>query len=217
MSYLLSDRSPAAEYSDRMMDDTGGLTLPAEPQAGAPGRFWEHVLGGVVLAAASFAVVLYSAYHGWVTADLSHDWAYAGVGFGFVFFAFGAFVFAFGWESGDMARSVRLAFFICLVMLATIIALLILLKSKGTAAKAAGDVGSAAASGGGDGYSPMPLVQAVGSMFLDDDDRQRKADREMAELPQTLFQIKCRGCSSSFAPVPPAAKCPYCGEEALAV
>ena len=143
------------------MDETTGLTLPTQPedQVLGAGRFWEHILGGVVLAVVSFAIVLYSAYHGWVAADLSSDWAYAGVGFGFMFFALGAFVFSFGWEAGDMEKAVRLTFFICVVMLATVVALLVLLKSKGTAAKSAGEVGSAATSS--DGYNPLPVMRAV--------------------------------------------------------
>jgi hypothetical protein len=195
-----------------MMDETAGQTLAQPEQALAPGRFWEHVLGGVVLAVVSFAVVLYSAYHGWVAADLSSDWAYAGVGFGFMFFALGAFVFAFGWCAGDMEKALRLTFFICLIMLATIIALLVLLRSKGTAAKAAGNVGSAAASG--DGYDPLPMMRAVVSMLGDDAET---ATEPKPEVSETLFQIKCRGCSATFAPAPPAAKCPFCGEAALAV
>ncbi len=196
------------------MDETRGLTLAAETdEILAPGRFWEHVLGGVVLAVVSFAVVLYAAYHGWVVSDLSSDWAYTGVGFGFMFFALGAFVFAFGWEAGDMEKSVRLTFFICVVMLATIVALLILLKSKGTAAKAAGDVGSAAASS--DGYNLLPVLNEVGSMFAEDADEE--SAKTVAEMPETLFQIKCRGCGARFAPAPPDAKCPFCNEAALAV
>jgi hypothetical protein len=196
-----------------MMDETAGLTLAAESnEPAATGRFWEHVLGGAVLAIVAFALVLYSAYHGWVVSDLSSDWAYAGVGFGFLFFALGAFVFAFGWEGGDMQRAVRLTFFICLVMLATVIALLVLLKSKGTAAKAAGKVGSAATST--QGYDVAPVIHAVASMFEDEDAVEDEAKDAASE---TLFQIKCAGCGATFAPTPPAGKCPFCGEAALAV
>jgi len=196
------------------MDETTGLTLPVEGEDRVlvPGRFWEHVLGGVVLAVVSFAIVLYSGYHGFVVNDLSSDWAYAGVGFGFMFFALGAFVFAFGWESGDMEKSVRLTFFICVVMFATIVALLILVKSKGTAAKAAGDVGAAAASS--DGYNPFPVLEAVGSMLMPGEE---EPAAKVADVPETLFQITCRGCGAKFAPAPPAAKCPFCNEPALAV
>ena len=195
-----------------MIDDTTRMTLPAEAaELGISERFWEHVLGGVVLATASFAVVLYCFYHGWMVADLSRDWAYAGIGFGFVFFALGAFVFAYGWCAGDMQKTIRLTFFICLVMLATIIALLILLKSKGTAAKGAANLGSAATSR--DSFSPVPMLRAVASMVSDE--AQPEETQPVTQVEETLFQITCRGCGASFAPVPPAAKCPYCGVEAL--
>jgi hypothetical protein len=195
-----------------MIDEPAGLTL-AQPEDEVPatGRFWEHVLGGLVLAVVSAAIVLYSAYHGWITDDLSTDWAYAGVGFGFLFFALGAFVFSFGWESGDIEKALRLTFFICLIMLATVIALLILVKSKGTAAKSAGDVGAAAVSS--DGYDPLPVLRAVGSMLTDGEEEPAE---KAPDLPQTLFQIKCPACGATFAPVPPAAKCPFCNEPALA-
>ncbi|HEY7465683.1 MAG TPA: hypothetical protein VIB47_03240 [Dehalococcoidia bacterium] len=201
-----------AEYSIRMMDDTTPLTLPAEAaEPGISERFWEHVLGGIVLATVSFAVVLYCFYHGWMVADLSRDWAYAGIGFGFVFFTLGAFVFAYGWCAGDMQKTIRLTFFICLVMLATIIALLILLKSKGTAARGAADLGSAATSS--DNFSPVPMLRAVASMVSDE--AHPEDTQAVSKADETLFQITCRGCGATFAPVPPAAKCPYCGVEAL--
>jgi hypothetical protein len=203
-----------AEYSIRIMDDATRLTLAAD--AADPGmteRFWEHVLGGVVLAVVSFAVVLYSAYHGWLVADLSTDWAYAGIGFGFVFFALGAFVFAYGWCGGDMEKSVRLTFFICLVMLATVIAVLILLKSKGAAAKGAANLGSSATST--DDFSPAPLLRAVASMVADE---AHPGDTQpVSKVDETLFQITCGGCGVTFAPVPPAAKCPHCGVEGLSI
>jgi hypothetical protein len=196
------------------MDDATRLTLAAD--AADPGmteRFWEHVLGGVVLAVVSFAVVLYSAYHGWLVADLSIDLAYAGIGFGFVFFALGAFVFAYGWCGGDMEKSVRLTFFICLVMLATVIALLILLKSKGAAARGAANLGSSATST--DDFSPAPLLRAVASMVADE--AHPEETQPVSKVDETLFQITCRGCGVTFAPVPPAAKCPHCGVEALSL
>jgi hypothetical protein len=206
--------SQLAEYSIRIMDDATRMALPADAaEPVIPERFWEHVLGGVVLAVVSFAVVLYSFYHGWMVADLSRDWAYAGIGFGFVFFALGGFVFAYGWCAGDMQKTIRLTFFICLVMLATIIALLILLKSKGTAAKGAANFGSAATSS--DNFSPVPMLRAVASMVSDE--AQPGDTQPVSEVEETLFQITCRGCGATFAPVPPAAKCPYCGLEALTV
>jgi hypothetical protein len=196
-----------------MMDDTTGLALPASPEdAGVSQRFWEHILGGIVVATVSFAVVLYAAYHGFVVSDLAADWAYAGIGCGFVFFALGAFVFSFGWTGGDMPRTIRLTTFICVVMLAIVVAVIILLKSKGSAAKAAGNVGGAAARS--KGYDPIPVVQAVGSMFIDEESEQ---EEDASAGPEMLFQIKCGGCGATFAPVPPAARCPFCNEAALAV
>jgi len=202
------------------MDETTGLALPAEAgeRALEEGRLWENVAGGLVLAIVSFAVVLYSAYHGWYAGDLSKDWAYAGIGFGFMFFALGAFVFAYGWERGDMQKAVRLTFFICVLMLAAILAIVVLLKSKGAAAKEAGSVGSAASSAasGGD-FNPLPVLNAVGSMLMSGAEDGEAAPDSMEDIADRPFQIKCRGCGASYAPTPPAAKCPFCNEAALAV
>ena len=48
-------------------------------------------------------------------------------------------------------------------------------------------------------------------------DEDEGAAEPKPEVSETLFQIKCRGCGATFAPVPPAAKCPFCDEAALAV
>jgi rubrerythrin len=97
-------------------------------------------------------------------------------------------------------------------MLAIVVAVIILLKSKGSAAKAAGNVGGAAARS--KGYDPIPVVQAVGSMFIDEESEQ---EEDASAGPEMLFRIKCGGCGATFAPVPPAARCPFCNEAALAV
>ena len=195
-----------------MMDDNGAVTLPARQDEVATERYWEHVLGGAVLAAVSFAVVLYSVYHAWVVADLGSDIAYAGVGFGFMFFALGAFVFAYGWEGGDIPKAIRLSSIICAIALAAVIALLVLAKTKGSAGKAAAKAGGKTFSE--DGLDAVPVINAVVSMF---EEEPRTPAKPAPDPAEKLFQIKCRGCGARFAPVPPAARCPHCDEAALAV
>jgi hypothetical protein len=198
----------------QMVRETQHLSLPVEmePAPESLGRFWEQVFGGALLAVISFGAIVYSGYHGWLTGNLPTDWAYAGIGFGFLFFAFGAFVFAYGWEGGDMQKTLRLTIVICLVCLATVVALLLLLKSKGTAARAAGKLGSTAKSA--EGFEPSQVIHAVASM-LQSDDRDEPASYHDAD--RKPFQVRCDGCGASFAPTPPAAQCPFCGEAALAV
>jgi uncharacterized OB-fold protein len=51
-------------------------------------------------------------------------------------------------------------------------------------------------------------------MFIDEESEQ---EEDASAGPEMLFQIKCGGCGATFAPVPPAARCPFCNEAALAV
>jgi hypothetical protein len=175
----------------------------------ATNRMFDFVAGGLVLAIVSFAVVVYAAYHGWYAQDLSRDWAYAGVGYGFLFYCLGAFIFAYGWQGGDTMKALRLGFFICAATLVAIVGLVVLLKLRaGAAAKGAGAV---TASGKTD-LDGASLLYTAGSMLLP----AREAEPQ-PKLPRDdgLFQMLCSGCGASFAPAPPAARCPYCGTPAL--
>ena len=180
-----------------------------------PGRDWLCVTGGALLAIVSFAAIVYSAYHGWYVQDLALDWAYGGIGFGFMFYALGVFVFAYGWTGGEMEPAVRLTFFICALTLATVVAIVLLLKSKGAGAKGAATAGQAAASAAGSDFNSVPVLHAVGSMLIPEE-----ADDVVETRPGALdapFSVTCGGCGARFAPVPPKALCPFCNQPALAV
>jgi hypothetical protein len=195
-----------AEYPIRMIDETTRQTLT---ELRPPGRMLEFVTGGLVLAIVSFAVVVYAAYHGWYAQDLSRDWAYAGVGYGFMFYSLGAFIFAYGWEGGDMMKALRLGFFICAVTLLTIIALVMLLKMRADAAGKSAGAAAAASKADFDGAS---LLQTAGSMLLPGQEEDAAPKVSRLDGP---FQIVCSACGRSFAPAPPSAKCPYCLTAAL--
>jgi hypothetical protein len=191
------------------MDDTTGLALPPESAREAPARMLEFLVGGLVLAIASFAVVVYAAYHGWYAHDLSRDWAYAGIGYGFVFYALGVFIFAYGWQAGDTVKALRLAFFICAATLVAIVALVMLLKARAdAAAKGAGAVASA----GKADFDGAALLQSAGSMLLPSAEEEPEPGLPREDGP---FQMICTSCGLSFAPAPPSAKCPHCGTPAL--
>jgi hypothetical protein len=190
------------EASDRALQIDAGATTPTS-------RMFEFVAGGLVLAVVSFAVVVYAAYHGWYSHDLSRDWAYAGVGYGFLFYSLGAFIFAYGWQGGDTMKALRLGFFICAATLVAIVALIMLLKLRAdAAARGAGAVASEARAD----FDGASLLHTAGSMLLP-----AREEEAQPQLPRAgpLFQIICRGCGLSFAPAPPAALCPHCGTAAL--
>jgi hypothetical protein len=192
------------EASDRALQIDAGATTPTS-------RMFEFVAGGLVLAVVSFAVVVYAAYHGWYLQDLSRDWAYAGVGYGFLFYSLGAFIFAYGWQGGDTMKALRLGFFICAATLVAIVALIMLLKLRADAA--ARGAGAVAAGSKAD-FDGASLLHTAGSMLLPA--REEEAQPQLP-LPRDgpLFQMVCRGCGLSFAPAPPSAKCPHCGSPAL--
>jgi hypothetical protein len=180
-----------------------------------PERDWLSMSGGLLLAAVALAGVAYAAYHAWYAGDLTTGWAYGAIGFGFLFFALGAFVFAYGWERGDMEKALRLTFFVCVAALAAIVAIVLLFKSKGGAAKGAAEIGratgSAARSGG---YDAGRIFGALSSMLEDGTKAIDEAEAPAASHDRP-FQLTCRGCGARYAPAPPRAQCPFCGEYAL--
>jgi hypothetical protein len=193
-----------------MMDDTTRLAPPPDLALEEPARLFEFLAGGLVLAIASFAVVVYAAYHGWYAHDLSRDWAYAGIGYGFVFYAVGVFIFSYGWHAGDIVKALRLSFFICAATLVLIVALVMLLKARAdAAAKGAGAVASATKAD----FDGAALLHTAGSMLIPGDE----AEAQSKQLPRQAgpFQILCDNCGLSFAPAPPSARCPHCQTTAL--
>ena len=192
-----------------MDETTGRAPAPEAVDTQFTGRMLELVAGGMVLAVVSFAVVLYAAYHGWYAQDLSRDWAYAGVGYGFLLYSLGAFIFAYGWQGGDVMKAARLGFFICAATLVAIIALVMLLKLRAdAAAKGAGAV----AAGSQANFDGVALLHTAGSVLIPahEDEAEPKLPRDGG-----LFQMLCAGCGASFAPAPPSARCPHCGTAAL--
>ena len=157
-----------------------------------------------MLSIVSFAIVLYAAYHGWYTHHMARDWAYAGVAYGFMFYALGAYIFAYGWEQGDTSRTVRLGTFIVGTTFVTIIVLIVLLKLRGEVAGEAANAGSAMT-------DPASMLETAGSMLT----AQPEALQPRMSHLDAPFQMTCASCGTSFAPAPPNAKCPHCGAEAL--
>jgi hypothetical protein len=189
-----------------MMDETSGPVL-VENRLFA--RMPEFVVGGFVLSLVSLAVVVYAAYHGWYEQDLSGDWAYAGVGYGFLFYAMGAFIFAYGWQGGETMKTLRMGLFICAATFVVILALIALLKMR---ADAAAKGASAVAAGGKADFDSMAMLQTAGSMLIPETEEEALPKLSHTDGP---FQLTCGHCGLSFAPAPPYAKCPYCGTEAL--
>ena len=204
--------------------------LAAAPHAGWPlaerpdERPFTYLASGALLALVSAALIVYVVYHGWLAQDIAKDWAYAGIGFPFLAYAAGVFLFSYGWERRDAARALRLTAIVCVLSVVAIFAAIIILaalaKSKGSAASAAG---SAAASTDSEDGSilPVPLVRAVGSILGDELEARAYSDGaggsvdDAAPLEERPFTIRCLRCGSRFAPVPPRAVCPDCGEAAL--
>jgi hypothetical protein len=193
-----------------MMNETTALVPPPESsEVLAQGRMLECVAGGLVLAIISFAVVVYAAYHGWYAHDLSRDWAYAGIGYGFTCYSVGVFIFSYGWQGGDMAKSLRLAFFICASTLVVIVALVMLLRARAdAAAKSAGIIESA----GEADFNGVALLESAGSMLMGEED---EPEGEKLSRDSGVFQMICSHCGASFAPAPPKAECPFCHTTAL--
>ena len=184
--------------------------LPESTQIGSTGRMLECVAGGLVLAVISFAVVVYAAYHGWYALDLSRNWAYAGIGYGFTCYSVGVFIFSYGWQGGDMAKSLRLAFFICVSTLIVIVALVMLLRARAdAAAKGAGIIGAA----GEADFNGVALLESAGSMLMTGEAEEPEGEKLSRDTG--VFQMICSHCGASFAPAPPKAECPYCHTPAL--
>jgi hypothetical protein len=183
-----------------MIDETDRDRAVSNEHAPGSWRWLEAVAGGLVLSILSFAIVLYAAYHGWYAQDLPNDWAYAGAAYGFMFYAMGAYIFAYGWEQGDMGRTVRLGTFIVGTTFVTIVVLILLMKLRGEVVGEAASAGSAMT-------DPASMLETAGSMLT----AQPETLQPKLSHLDAPFQMTCGACGRSFAPAPPNGKCRTAG------
>ena len=208
-------------------------TPPAAPAGEStlpPPRRYDYVLLGMVLVTAMAGTVLYFAYHGWYTQDIPKGTAYYGIGLPYLGLAAGLFSFSFGWQRGDMPRTIRMTFWLCVAsaaLIAAIILLFMLLRGS-RAATAAIDAESDAAPGG----HSSGATGILGHAFDDSDYFGRGGSTgwsfgggvlgspagggQQAVDSDRPLVIHCLHCGERYVPAPPKAICPYCGASAFA-
>ena len=218
---------------------TSPIETPQPPtlnQAPPPERLYEYVLLGMIIVAAMATAIGYFAYHGWFTQDVSKNTAYFGIGFPFLGLSGGLFAFSYGWQRGDIAKAIRMTFWLCLGSMALIaagIALLTILRGGGGASSEEGETEGRAAAGSSHGGV---LGGLMGHAFNDSDyvsgsasngwslggtvlgrpfgnPQQPPAQRVTPDEP---IVIHCLHCGERYVPAPPRAICPYCGASAFA-
>jgi hypothetical protein len=169
------------------------------------GRPVSLLLGGGSLALVALALIVALAYRTWYLERIDADRGWFGVSLLFVIYVFGIFVFSYAYALYDMGKAMRLtavvAFVSVVAIFAVIGALALLSKVKDGTGLLQGKSGA---------------VRAVGIFTPTDED-----SYEVEPLPDDLpppqpFTIGCASCGARFAPVPPEAICPYCGQAALA-
>lgn len=201
----------------------------AEPELPPP-RLYEYVLLGMLLVVAMAVTIGYFAYHGWFTQDVAKSTAYYGIGLPYLGLSGGLFSFSYGWQRGDMARAVRMTFWLCLVsmaLIAMVILLLVLLRGgrAPTDEAEAGEESAASASHGsgiggllGHAFDDSDYLLGRGSTgwpFGGSVLGQSGSGQQQVEDNQPLV-IHCLHCGERYIPAPPKAICPYCGASAFA-
>jgi hypothetical protein len=195
------------------MDDTAYL-----PDGRLPPRLYEYMLAGLLLFAGAAAVTGYHVYHGFVTEEMARERAYWGIGLPFVAVASGIYLFALGWQRGDVVRALRMSLWLSLGALGVIVAVLGVLAVKrhvrGLPGRALGARRSRGPwrsgwmfGGSDDGYYDEPSMP--GDVLFGGGDERRDPGPD-------VLTIHCRGCGEMFTPAPPRGACPYCGFSAVA-
>jgi hypothetical protein len=183
--------------NERSFEAAGGL---------AP-RLYEYVLAGLVLTIGAGAATAYHVYHGFVTESMAREQAYWGIGLPFVGVVSGVFLFAFGWQRGDIERAVRMSMWLTLGAIGVLVAVLgvLSLKRSGSARRALLRFGQ------------PERPQRQGWHFGEHGDEEPEAPAP----PQVWGSASwgtgdeltrhCRHCGEMFVPQPPRALCPSCG------
>jgi hypothetical protein len=209
---------------------TQPVETPVQHGAPLPERLYDYVLLGAIIAVAAGGAIVYFGYHGWVSQDIAKDWAYAGIGFPFLGLSVGLFIFSYGWQCGDVARAIRMTFWLCLGALALIVAALALLsvfkgrKSSGgdeAEGESGSDSGGSSLLGGfighafnDDAYLGNGSYNNGGSLFGGGFGSSPPAEPQFR--PNEQLAIHCLYCGERYVPSPPKAICPHCGHSAFA-
>jgi len=180
-------------------------------------RIYEYVLAGLLLAVAAGALVGYHVYHGFVTEEIARDRAYWGIGLPFVGVAAGLYIFAYGWQRGDVGKALRMSMWLSLGAVAVIVAVL-----GALALKRSGRIGLP-------GFVRGPYRRRrSGWYFGRSYDEGPYDDRPMFGGPifgggtaeavdrgPEVLTVHCRNCGEMFTPQPPRALCPHCGHSTI--
>jgi hypothetical protein len=189
---------------------------PYEGQVALAPRIYEYVLAGLLLALGSGAAIAYHIYYGFVTEEISRNRAYWGIGLPFVGLAAGLYIFAYGWQRGDVAKAIRMSMWLSLGAIGIIAAVLGTLAIKRNAR------------GGGSFFAlGMPMRRRRSGLFWGNSNDNYGSPwpgggmfgDNQGDSPQSspdLLTVHCRNCGEMFVPQPPKAICPSCGYSAIA-
>jgi hypothetical protein len=177
-------------------------------------RIYEYILAGLLLAAGAGAAMGYYIYHGFITNEIAHDRAYWGIGLPFVGVAAGIYIFAYGWQRGDVAKAVRMSMWLSLGVVGIIAAVLgVLALKRSTRIPGFGILGF-----GGRSYRNRRSGWYFGSGNDDDYDEYNYPRPIFARTSPASaggIEIHCTNCGELFVPVAPGAYCPKCGHSAI--
>jgi hypothetical protein len=178
-------------------------------------RIYEYVLAGLLLAVAAGAVLGYHVYHGFVTGEVARERAYWGIGLPFAGVAAGLYIFAYGWQRGDVAKAIRMSMWLSL-------------GAVGVLAAVLGGLALSRARFGALGIGRAPHGRRRSGWFFGNNYDGDHDDLPMFDGPifggvrdepqdrgPELLTVHCRNCGEMFTPQPPRALCPSCGHSAI--
>ena len=175
--------------------------------AGLTPRIYEYVLAGLILALTGAALVGYHVYHGFVTREIERDLAYWGIGLPFIGVAAGLYIFAYGWQRGDVEKAVRMSMWLTLGAVAIIAAVFGALALKRVVRT--GGLGFLGMSGRRRRRSSGWYVGTE-----DYDDSRPIFARRTPGTPGGI-EVHCTKCGQLFIPQAPGGYCPACGHSAI--
>jgi len=162
-------------------------------------RSWACLLGGGALVLVSAALIGFIAYHAVYLHEAGESGAMFWLGLGFFPYATGVFIFSLGYELNDSSRALKLTLVILVfsVVVVAAAAFALVFMSEG----------AAEATAGAGGAQRARTVTSLASEF--------RSDPAEDELASQMYTVRCERCGELFAPLPPRARCPFCGWEAV--
>jgi hypothetical protein len=185
-----------------------------------PGKPLYLMIPGGVIALASLALIVFTAYRVWVEGAMAQANGLMLLALLAPIYIGGVFLFSYGYELYDVPKALRLTAIVVFITLAAVVIVAVLLlalgamgdQESGSARRSRGGTPSRQGGGGGFGWGMFPIF--FGGLGMPTQSVTRDVVPEESPPPSAPTSVQCPYCDNTYVPARTNFTCPACGAPA---